>query len=122
MADVLREPDETGQEALAGLHDSVKAGRTSEDLLFQVLLDWGLQLTAPIAVEQVEGHQVLAVDDDALLACFDEDLTPEVIRALAQREPLRVVFRDSGFPSDDARINAEQIFRELSPSTDVKAI
>ena len=122
MSDVWRSPDETEQAELAGLEDSVKDGRTGEDLLFQVLLDWGLDLALPISVEQVEEREVFMVDDGALVACFDDDVTPELVRALAQLEPLRVVFRDSGFASDDARINAEQIFKELSPATDVKAI
>lgn len=122
MADVLRTPDETDQQALDGLEDSVKPGRTNEDLLFQVLLGWGLEVTLQIEVEEVEEHEVFIVDDGALIACFDEAVTPDLVRALAKREPLRVVFRDSGFASDDARINAEQIFKELSPATDVKAV
>ena len=122
IADVLRTPDETEQQALSGLEDSVKPGRTGEDLLFQVLLEWGLDLTMPISVETVEGHEVLVVEDDALIACFDTEVGPGLVHAIAQRRPLRAVFRDSGFASDDARINAEQVFRELSPSTDVKAI
>jgi adenine-specific DNA-methyltransferase len=122
MADVLRTPDETDQQALAGLGDSVKPGRSGEDLLFQVLLDWGLELTMPISMEQIEGHEVFIVEDNALIACFDTQTSPELVRAIAKREPLRAVFCDAGFASDDARINAEQIFREISPSTDVKAI
>lgn len=122
MADVLRTPDETAQQALSGLEDSVKPGRSGEDLLFQVLLDWGLDLTMPIRVETVEGHEVLVVEDDALIACFDAEVSAGLVRAIAQRRPLRAVFRDSGFASDDARINSEQVFRELSPVTDVKAI
>lgn len=122
MTDVLRTPDETGQQALAGLEDSVKPGRTGEDLLFQVLLDWGLDLALPIVAEQVEGQTVYVVDEGALVACFDDKVTAELVRALAKQEPLRAVFRDSGFTSDDARINAEQIFKELSPATSVKAI
>jgi adenine-specific DNA-methyltransferase len=122
MADVLRTPDETDQHALAGLEDSVKPGRSGEDLLFQVLLDWGLELTMPISVEEIDGHKTFVVEDDALIACFDAEVGPELVRAIAKRMPLRVVFRDSGFASDDDRINAEQIFREVSPSTDVKAI
>ncbi|WP_205870972.1 site-specific DNA-methyltransferase [Mycolicibacterium holsaticum] len=122
MADVLRTPDETGQQALSELENSVKPGRSGEDLLFQVLLDWGLELTMPVTVEQLQGHEVFTVDDDALIACFESDVNPDLVRAVAQREPLRAVFRDSGFASDDARINAEQIFREISPATDVKAI
>ncbi|MEN3121170.1 site-specific DNA-methyltransferase [Janibacter sp. LM] len=122
MADVLRTPDDTDQEQLDGLEDSVKQGRTGEDLLFQVLLDWGLDLALPIEAGQVEGQTVYVVDEGALVACFDEEVTVELVRALAKQEPLRAVFRDSGFASDDARINAEQIFKELSPATSVKAI
>lgn len=119
---MLRTPDETDQAVLSGLETSVKTGRSGEDLLFQVLLDWGLELTMPISVEKFQGHEVFVVEDDALIACFDTEVSPKLVRAIAKREPLRAVFRDSGFVSDDARINAEQIFREVSPSTDVKAI
>lgn len=122
LSDVLLAPDDTQQEALAGLEDSVKPGRTAEDLLFQVLIDWGMDISSPIKVEQLQGHSVLAVDEDALLACFDDSISSDLVRELAAREPLRVVFRDSGFDTDAARINAEQIFKELSPATDVKAI
>lgn len=122
MIDVLRTPDVTDQEALAGLEDSIKADRGGEDLLFQVLLDWGLEVHESITKEQIEGFAVFLVEDGALIACFDDDVSAELVRAMAKRQPLRAVFRDSGFASDDARINAEQIFKELSPATDVKAI
>lgn len=122
MRDLFRMPDDTDQQQLTGLEDSVKPGRTGEDLLFQVLLDWGLELTMPISVEKIDGREVFVVEDDALIACFDAEISPNLVRAIAEREPLRAVFRDSGFASDDARINAEQIFHDISPSTDVKAI
>jgi len=122
MADVLRAPDETDQLALGQLESSVKADRTSEDLLFQVLLDWGLELTMPISIESMDGREVFIVEDGALIACFDSEVSPELVRAIAECEPLRAVFLDAGFASDDARINAEQVFREVSPATDVKAI
>jgi adenine-specific DNA-methyltransferase len=122
MADVLRSPDQTNQLALDELMSSLKPDRSGEDLLFQVLLDWGLELTTAISVERIDGHEVLVVEDGALIACFDEKVSAELVREIAKREPLRAVFRDSGFASDDARINAEQVFRELSPATDVKAI
>lgn len=122
LADVLRTPDETDQAMLDGLEDSVKPGRSGEDLLFQVLLDWGLELAMPIAVETIEGIEVYAVEEDALIACFSNKITDALVRAIAKRQPLRAVFLDSAFASDDARINVEQVFRELSPATDVKAI
>lgn len=122
MVDVLRTPDATDQLSLDLLEGSVKPGRSGEDLLFQVLLDWGLELTMPIAVEQVDGHELFVVEEGALIACFESQVSLECVRSIATREPLRAVFRDSGFASDDARINAEQVFREMSPATDVKAI
>ena len=116
MADVLRTPDELDQDQL-GLHaGSVKPDRTGEDLLFQVLLDWGLELTMAISVEQIDGHEVFVVEDGALVACFDDEVSRALVRDIAEREPLRAVFRDSGFASDADRINAEQIFAEVSPS------
>lgn len=122
MADVLRTPDALGQDQLSPFADSVKSGRSGEDLLFQVMLDWGLELTMPITVEKVEGHEVFNVEDGALMACFGADVSSALVRKLASREPLRAVFRDSGFASDADRINAEQVFHEVSPATDVKAI
>ena len=122
MTDVLRSPDETDQLALDELESSIKPHRSGEDLLFQVLLDWGLELTMPISVEQIDGREVFVVEEGALIACFDLEVSPQLVRLIAEREPLRAVFRDSAFASDDARINAEQVFREVSPATDVKAI
>lgn len=120
--DVLRTPDETEQAALSGLEDSVKPDRSAEDLLFQVLLDWGLDLALPVNMEPLDDQEILVVEEDALVACFDAEVSSDTVREMAKREPLRAVFRDSGFASDDDRINAEQIFKELSPATDVKAI
>lgn len=122
MADVFRTPDDTDQQTLSALEGSVKAGRTGEDLLFEVLLDWGLDLTMPIAAQECAGRQVYDVGDGALVACFDPAVDADVVRAIAKRAPVGAVFRDEGFASDDSRINAEQIFKELSPSTDVKVV
>jgi len=122
MNDVLRTPDHVDQGELDLYTDSVKADRTGEDLLFQVLLDWGLELTMPIDVEEIDGHEVLVVEGDALIACFAEEVSADVVKAIAERHPLRAVFRDSGFASDADRINAEQIFAERSPATDVKTV
>lgn len=122
MVDVWRSPENTDQLALDQLEGSVKSDRTGEDLLFQVLLDCGLELTMPTRTERIDGRKVFAVEDDALIACFEDNVSEDLVRAIAARAPLRAVFLDSGFVSDDARINAEQIFREVSPATDVKAI
>jgi adenine-specific DNA-methyltransferase len=122
MTDVLRTPDEVKQAQMFEFTDSVKAGRTGGDLLFQVLLDWGLELTMPIEVEEIDGQDVFVVEGDALIACFAEEVSAKVVSAIAERQPLRAVFRDSGFASDADRINAEQIFAERSPATDVKTV
>jgi len=120
--DVLRAADDTEQLELSALEPSVVAGRTGDDLLFQVLIDWGLELSLPIVRDEVDGYEVFAVDDDALIACFAESVTPEVVRVIAESGPLRAVFRDDAFESDAARINAEQVFREVSPATEVRTI
>lgn len=122
MADTLATADDLMQIALPDAVDSVKADRTGEDLLFQVLLDWGLELTMAISVEQIDGHEVIVVEDGALVACFNEEASPALVRDIAGRQPLRAVFRDAAFSSDAERINAEQIFAEVSPHTDVKVI
>lgn len=122
MSDTLRATDALSQGELTGLVDNVKPDRNGEDLLFQVMLDWGLELSIPLAREVIEGHDVFSVDDDALIACFAQDVTPALVTSLAERKPLRAVFRDSAFATDSARINAEQVFAEVSPSTDVKVI
>jgi adenine-specific DNA-methyltransferase len=122
MADVAMTPDEYEQGTLAGLTSSTKADRAGHDLLFQVLLDWGLTLDVPIAERNLAGHAVFDIDGGALVACFDEAIDDGLVRAVAETTPLRAVFRDSAFASDAARINAEQIFRELSPSTELNAL
>lgn len=122
MKDVYYRPDEIKQSDLLDTVDNVKEGRSPEDLLFQVLVDWGVDLTMPIRQETVQGKTVFFVDDNALVACFDRGITEDLVKELAGHEPLRVVFRDNGFVSDAVKINVEQIFRQLSPSTEVKSI
>lgn len=122
MKDVYYRPDELKQSDLLDMVDNVKEGRTAEDLLFQVLVDWGVDLTLPIRRETVQGKTVFFVDDNALVACFDRGITEDLVKELAGHEPLRVVFRDNGFVSDAVKINVEQIFRQLSPTTDVKSV
>lgn len=122
MTDVAQEPDETNQLDLGQLESSIKSGRSNEDLLFQVLLDWGLELTMSIDAQTFSSHEIFNVEDGALVACLSESITPTIVHEMARLRPMRAVFRDDAFPSDSARINAEQIFRELSPSTEVKAI
>ena len=122
MKDVYYRPDQASSELLGGHVDNIKDDRDDEDLLFQVLLDWGVDLSLPIATETIGGKTVYFVDTNALAACFEAGITEDFVKELAGRKPLRVVFRDSGYSGDDVKINVEQIFKQLSPGTDVKTL
>ena len=124
MADVYYSPDEVKQGELEFQSNNIKEGRNSEDLLFQVLLDWGVDLSLPIRTETIQGKTVYLVNEAPydLVACFDDGVNEALVKELAGFSPLRVVFRDTGFASDAAKINVAQIFKQLSPGTDVKSI
>lgn len=123
MADIYYVPDTIKQTDLLKSVENIKPDRANaEDLLFQVLLDWGVDLTLPITREKVEGKQVYFVDGNALAACFETGITEDFVKELASRKPLRVVFRDNGFTNDAAKINVGQIFKQISPATEVKSI
>lgn len=122
MKDVYYSPDAVQQGDLLAQVDNIREDRTPEDLLFQVLLDWGVDLALPITQETIAGKQVFFVDGNALAACFETGINEEFVKALAARHPLRAVFRDAGFGSDSVKINIEQIFKLVSPTTEVKSI
>lgn len=122
MKDVYYTPDKLKQQNLELFKDHIKADRRPEDLLFQVFIDWGLDLSLPITKETIDGKAVFFVDTNALVACFDSGITEELVKKLAKHNPLRVVFRDDAFGSDSVKINVEQIFKLMSPITDVKSI
>jgi adenine-specific DNA-methyltransferase len=122
MNDVYYTPQATTQQNLLDRVDTIKPDRSGEDLLFHVLVDWGVELSLPITREIILGKQVFFVDGNALAACFETGITEELVKELAKRLPVRAVFRDTGFASDAMKINVKQIFKQLSPGTDVKAI
>jgi adenine-specific DNA-methyltransferase len=122
MKDVYYAPDAVKQSDLVAHADNIKEGRTPEDLLFQVLVDWGVDLALPIAKETIAEKTVFFVDDDALAACFDASISEDLVKELAKRKPLRAVFRDSSYGSDSVKINVEQIFKLLSPTTEIKSL
>ena len=124
MSDVYYTPELTSHAKDALFTDNIKPDRTPEDLLFQVMLDWGVDLSLPIATETIQGKEVFFVDGNVLVACFDAagGVDEDLVKALASREPLRVVFRDAGFRDSAAKINVEQVFKLLSPATDVRCI
>lgn len=128
MTDIYYRPDQANQADMFAQVQNIKEDRTDEDLLFQVLLDWGVGLTLPISKQQISSKDVFFVNaDDAgesadLIACFASDISNELIKTIAEKQPLRVVFRDDGFATDAVKINVEQIFKQISPITDVKSI
>lgn len=122
MKDVYYAPDAVKQDQLELHTDNIKEDRTPEDLLFQVLVDWGVDLALPIEQQQIAGKSVFFVDGNALAACFDPDISEDLVKALAKKKPLRAVFRDSSYASDSTKINVEQIFKLLSPATEVKSL
>jgi adenine-specific DNA-methyltransferase len=124
MADVYYRPDSIEQGQLKIFTDNIKSERKPEDLLFQVLLDWGVDLSLPIRKETVQDKTVFFVNEPPydLVACFDTGVNEDLVKELAKVEPLRVVFRDTGFVSDAVKINVEQIFKQMSPGTEVKSI
>jgi adenine-specific DNA-methyltransferase len=124
MADVYYAPDALEKPKLDLFVDNIKPDCAPEDLLFQVMLDWGVDLTLPIAQRTIQGKDVLFVDGNALAACFDASggVDEAFVKELAKEQPLRVVFRDAGFKDSAVKINVEQIFKQLSPSTEVKCL
>ncbi len=124
MADVYYAPDALDKAKFEMFVDNIKPERTAEDLLFQVMLDWGVDLALPISKETIQGKEVFFVDGNALVACFDAHggVDEDFVKALAKHQPLRVVFRDAGFKDSAVKINVKQIFKQLSSSTEVKCL
>lgn len=124
MNDVYYSPDEITQESLFDVTvDNIKPDRNPLDLLFQVLLDSGVDLTLPIVKKEILGKEVYFVDENVLVACFENSIDEALVTQIAKMDDiLKVVFKDSSFQSDDMRINVEQIFKQYSPDTQLKVI
>ena len=120
--DVSALPDQFIQGELFDSVSNIKEGRTGLDLLFQVMLTWGMELSLSIDLEKVAGAEVYDVDQGSLMACFEDEISEDVIRHIAQAQPLRAVFRDSSFANSADKINVSEIFKELSPHTKVKVV
>lgn len=122
MQDVYYRPQDYKQEALDLFADNVKPDRTADDLLAQVMLDWGLPLSLKIEQVKILEKQVFKVAEDSLYACFDKGIDEDFAKAIAQDKPLRIVFRDNGFKNDTAKTNVKQLLKQLSPETEMKVI
>lgn len=117
MKDIYYNPSQIAQRSLFDMTDNIKEDRTPEDLLFQVMLDLGVLLSSKIEEKVIAGKKVFNVADGFLIACFDNDVTEETVKAVAQEKPYYAVFRDSSMANDSVATNFEQIFATYSPET-----
>ena len=122
MQDVYYNPAAVSQTLLDATIDNIKPDRTPLDLLFQVMLELGVPLSAKIEENAVNGKTYYAVNGNDIIACFDDDIDEEVITAIAKQQPLYAVFKDQSFASDSVAINNEQLFKTYSPATEIKVI
>ena len=122
MKDVYYKPQEYDQTQLDAFASNVKEDRTADDLLAQVMLDWGLPLSLKIEQTSIEGKKVFRVAENSLFACFDNGIDEVFAKEIAKDKPLRIVFKDSGFKDDTAKTNVKQLLKQLSPETEMKVI
>ncbi|WP_373709213.1 site-specific DNA-methyltransferase [Kaistella sp.] len=122
MQDVYYKPQDYNQSTLDLFADNVKEDRTAEDLIAQIMLDWGLELSLPIEHKTIAGKEVFAVAGDSLYCCFDTDIDEAFAKEIAKERPMRIVFRDKGFKDDTAKENVKQLLKQLSPETEMKVI
>jgi adenine-specific DNA-methyltransferase len=122
MKDVYYAASEYTQDILAGLESNIKDDRTDMDLLYGCLIEWGLPLSLPHTHEEIDGVAVHTYNGGDLIACFADTVSGAVVKEIARRQPLRAVFRDSGFSSSPEKINVEEIFKLLAPGTSVKVL
>ncbi len=117
MKDVYYNPAEVQQSLFNQYADNIKEDRNSEDLLFQVMLDLGVLLSSKIEEKEIAGKKVHSVADGSLIACFDDDVTEETVKAIAEKKPRYAVFKDSSMSNDSVATNIDQIFASISPTT-----
>lgn len=122
MKEVYYAASEYSQNMLEGLVSNIKEDRSDLDLLYGIMLDWGLQLSLSHKMIAMQGFTVHVVDEGSLVACFAEKISEKLVREIASMKPLRVVFRDSCFAGSPEKINLEEIFKTLSPETSVRVI
>jgi adenine-specific DNA-methyltransferase len=122
MKDVYYHPDKLGQMDISDYISNIKEDRTPDDLLTQVILDLGLELNLPIEKNEMLGNTVFIVQNNALVACFDDNINFKIVGEIAGLKPFKVVFKDASFENDKDRINLEERFKRLSPETVITVI
>lgn len=120
--DVKRSPKEFKQDQLDLFLNNIKADRNDLDLLFGCMLDWGVQLSLPMTQEVVDGKTIYTVNDGDLVACFAENVSEDVVKAMAEKMPLRVIFRDSCFVQDADKINIYETFKQKLDWSDQEVV
>ena len=120
--DVSRSPKEFKQDQLDLFLNNIKADRNDLDLLFGCMLDWGVQLSLPMTQEVVDGKTIYTVNDGDLVACFAENVSEDVVKAMAEKMPLRVIFRDSCFAQDADKINIYETFKQKLDWSDQEVV
>ena len=120
--EVEHTPKDWNQDQLDLFLNNIKSDRTDLDLLFGCMLDWGVQLSLPMTTEEVDGKKIYIVNEGDLVACFDEKVTDNVVRAMAEKQPLRVIFRDSCFERDADKINIYETFKQLMDWSDQEVV
>lgn len=122
MKDVYYNPNKLDQNLFDNMVDNVKDDRTPLDLLFQVMLELGIELSAKIEEKEFDGKKYFIVNENDIVACFDKNINNDLVKELATIKPIYAVFRDASFETDSTNINCEQIFKSISPSTNIKVL
>ena len=120
--EVEHTPKEWNQQELDLFLNNIKGDRTDLDLLFGCMLDWGVQLSLPMTTEEVDGKKIYTVNEGDLVACFADKVTDNVVRVMAEKQPLRVIFRDSCFERDADKINIYETFKQLLDWSDQEVV
>ena len=122
MKDIYYKPKELNQKQLELFETNIKEDRTSEDLLTQVILDLGLTLNLKVEEKNILDNKVYFVDDNSLVACFDDNLNINIIDEICKYNPQKVIFKDSSFKNDNDKINLEEKIKKISPETEVNIL
>lgn len=122
MKDIYYNPKDIDQRTLTNFRDNIKENRTDKDLLYQVLLEMAVPISAKIKEETVNNKTIYRINDDFLVACFDDDVDLETIKEISEFKPLRFVFKDSSFKDDAAKVNCDEYLKNKLPNTIVKVI
>ena len=122
MKDVYYKPNDLQQSQLALFESNIKDDRTTDDLLTQVILDLGLTLDLKIEEKKILDNTIYYVDNNSLIACFDDNVDINIVDEICKCQPLKAVFKDSSFKYDNDKINLEERFKKLSPETEINIL